>query len=112
MKAMPRSIRRIPAGALLIFVLAGCRLATRPPVGAKGSAAATWSPLPADSSPFSLEVRHGRALLDATHDSLPQNARSALRCSSCHLDGGTHEVLGLKGVYARFPQYRDRKSVV
>jgi thiosulfate dehydrogenase len=95
----------------LVIVAAGCRLATKPPVAAK-SAAPTWTELPTDSTPFSLEVRHGRAILDATHDSLPENARSALRCSSCHLDGGTHEVLGLHGVYARFPQYRTRNASV
>jgi thiosulfate dehydrogenase len=108
-----RSDRTVTGTALLFGALSvGCRVATKPPVVAKATAPATWAELPTDSSPFSLEVRHGRALLDATRDSLPQNAKSALRCSSCHLDGGTHEVLGLRGVYARFPQYRTRNASV
>jgi thiosulfate dehydrogenase len=96
----------------LAALLAGCRIDSKPPAVAKAAATAIWAELPTDSSPFSLEVRHGRALMDATHDSLPAFARSALRCSSCHLDGGTGVVLGLHGVYARFPQYRERNASV
>ena len=102
-------LRIVPA---FLVVAAGCRLDTKPPAAAAKTPPATWADLPTDSTPFALEVRHGRALLDATHDSLPLNAKSALRCSSCHLDGGTHEVLGLHGVYARFPQYRTRNASV
>ena len=97
----------------LVLLLAACHVATKPPAStAKAPATATWAELPTDSSPFSREVRRGRAIMDATHDSLPAFARSALRCSSCHLDGGTHEVVGLRGVYARFPQYRSRNASI
>jgi thiosulfate dehydrogenase len=58
-------------------------------------------------------IRRGRALVTATPDSLPQLVRSSLRCSSCHLDGGTREgVMPWVGVAARFPQYRSRSGVV
>ena len=104
--------RPILLSALLLVSAAACRIDTRPPTATTKPPATTWADLPTDSSPFAREVRYGRALLDGTHDSLPQHAKSALRCSSCHLDGGTHEVLGLHGVYARFPQYRSRNASV
>jgi thiosulfate dehydrogenase len=58
-------------------------------------------------------IRRGRALLAATSDSLPQFVGANLRCTSCHLDDGTRVNAGpLVGVYARFPQYRERSNSV
>ena len=74
-------------------------------------------PAPADSEiPDGLlgaSSRRGRALLAATPDSLPQHVGGQLRCTSCHLDDGTRvNAAPLVGVYARFPQYRDRSNSV
>lgn len=92
-------------------LLAGCGIERRPPVEApaKGPEVVT---LPTGDDPFSIEVRRGAAILSATHDSLPKQVGNGLRCTSCHLDGGTHEVLGWKGSYARFPQYRTRSASI
>jgi thiosulfate dehydrogenase len=58
-------------------------------------------------------IRRGRALLSATGDSLPDNVGNALRCTSCHLDEGTRiNAAPLVGVYARFPQYRERSNSI
>ena len=89
-------------------LLSGCRVDSRPPVPPAAVAIA----LPQGADPFSVEVRRGRAILDATRDSLPRHAGNALRCTSCHLDGGAREVLGWRGAYARFPQYRSRSASV
>lgn len=58
-------------------------------------------------------IRRGRAILRATHDSLPDHVGSALRCVSCHLDDGRNPAaLPLTGSYARYPQYRSRGDAV
>jgi thiosulfate dehydrogenase len=58
-------------------------------------------------------IRRGRALLAATRDSLPHNVGAQLRCTSCHLDDGTRvNAAPLVGVYARFPQFRERSNSV
>jgi thiosulfate dehydrogenase len=55
----------------------------------------------------------GRAILDATRDSLPSNVGNALRCASCHFLAGTQRnALPWVGVYSRFPQYRARDGRV
>ena len=52
-------------------------------------------PGPADSlipdGPLGASIRRGRALLAATRDSLPAHVGNALRCVSCHLDGGRRQ---------------------
>jgi len=72
---------------------------------------------PADSEipdgALGASIRRGRALLAATPDSLPHNVGGQLRCTSCHLDDGTRvNAAPLVGVYARFPQFRDRSNSV
>lgn len=63
--------------------------------------------------PEGASIRRGRALALATPDSLPGAVRSALRCTSCHLDAGTRpDVMPWVGVVARFPQYRSRAGRV
>ena len=74
-------------------------------------------PAPADaempSGALGESIRRGRALLAATPDSLPHNVGGQLRCTSCHLDEGTRvNAAPLVGVYARFPQFRDRSNSV
>jgi thiosulfate dehydrogenase len=62
---------------------------------------------------FSRAVRRGRALLNATRDSLPRNVGNNLRCTSCHLDDGTRAfAMPWVGIYARFPQERSRSGRV
>ena len=91
---------------LAVALLFGCHIDSRPPV----ATAAPSVPEPPADHPLRAEILRGRAILDATKDSLPRNVGNGLRCTSCHLDGGTTEVLGWKGVYARFPQYRSRND--
>ena len=58
-------------------------------------------------------VRRGRALANATRDSLPRHVGNSLRCVSCHMgDGLTPNAMPFIGVYARFPQYRTRSATV
>ncbi len=63
--------------------------------------------------PLGVSIRRGRAIVEATADSLPGHVGNGLRCTSCHLDGGTRaHVMPWVGVYARFPQYRARSGAV
>jgi hypothetical protein len=63
--------------------------------------------------PAGRSIRRGRALVASTRDSFPRTVRSALRCTSCHLDGGTRaNVMPWVGVAARFPQYRARSGAM
>jgi len=65
------------------------------------------------SGPLGVSARRGLALMEHTPDSLPQYARSALRCMSCHLDDGRRaKGLPLVGTFARYPQYRARDGRV
>jgi thiosulfate dehydrogenase len=101
-----RSAARFCLSLLAASSLMGCRIDARPPVA---TAVPSVAEPPADH-PLRAEILRGRAILEATRDSLPRNVGNGLRCTSCHLDGGTAEVLGWKGVYARFPQYRSRNA--
>lgn len=103
--------RQLVMAVTLTVLLAGCDIDRRPPAEAP-VAAKGLRELPAGTDGFSVEVRRGAAILNATRDSLPKHVGNGLRCTSCHLDGGTHEVLGWKGAYARFPQYRSRSASV
>ena len=81
------------------------------------ASAFTRLPTPPESSltadAFSRAVRRGRALLNATPESLPQHVGNTLRCTSCHLDNGTRALaMPWVGVYARFPQFRARSGNV
>jgi thiosulfate dehydrogenase len=63
------------------------------------------------SGALGVSVRRGRALLAATHDSLPAFAPSKLRCVSCHLDEGRRaNASPFVGVYARYPNYNARSG--
>lgn len=73
--------------------------------------------IPAESelkdSAYRASALRGRALLLATRDSLPRNVGNALRCASCHVDGGLRRnAMPWIGTYARFPQYRARSAKV
>ena len=61
--------------------------------------------------PEGAAIRRGRALVANVRDSLPGQTRSALNCTSCHLDEGTRAwAAPWVGVYGRFPQYRARNA--
>jgi thiosulfate dehydrogenase len=64
-------------------------------------------------SVYRASALRGRAILLATRDSLPHNVGNALRCASCHLDGGLRrDAMPWVGSFARFPQYRPRSGKV
>jgi thiosulfate dehydrogenase len=61
--------------------------------------------------PEGAAIRRGRALVGNVRDSLPGQTKSALNCTSCHLDEGTRAwAAPWVGVYGRFPQYRARNA--
>lgn len=85
-------------------------------VGGEASVAAEFR-VPADADipdgVLGASIRRGRALLNATRDSLPAHVGNELRCTSCHLaDGQQENGIPWVGVYARFPQYRSRNDDV
>jgi Cytochrome c len=58
-------------------------------------------------------IRRGRALIHATHDSLPSHVGASLNCANCHIaDGTQRDAMPLVGSYARFPVYRARSGRV
>ena len=102
-------LQGLGAGCWVLGALAaGCQVDSREPPPPTPKAIV----LPEGDDPFAVEVRRGRAILDATRDSLPRHVGNALRCTSCHLEGGGKEILGWRGSYARFPQYRGRSASV
>src|SRR5213082_3448253 len=107
-------VRRL---AVLCVVVSACS-APKPRAsgGASTSSDSSWLALNVDSLPndsLGVSVRRGRALLTATHDSLPQFAPSALRCTSCHLNAGRQlGAMPLYGSYGRYPQFNTRAGGV
>jgi thiosulfate dehydrogenase len=90
-------------------------------LGAAGSLPAqAGGPPPVGGPPDSLipdgvagaSIRRGRAILEATRDSLPSHVGNALSCTNCHLDAGRRENGSWVGVHARYPQYRPRSNIV
>jgi thiosulfate dehydrogenase len=123
---MPRPTPISTALFFLLFALAGCRGRDQRSSSIAGDST-TAIPAPgADHAPFRVpgdagipagvlgaSIRRGRALLNATRDSLPGHVGNDLRCTSCHLDDGMRAgAIPLIGVYARFPQYRARNDSV
>jgi thiosulfate dehydrogenase len=115
---MPRQLVGL---AIIAIVVAACESARTDEGPSRGisstSMALTRLAIPADSEipdgALGVSIRRGRALLAATSDSLPQHVGARLRCTSCHLDEGTRvNAAPLVGVYARFPQFRDRSASV
>lgn len=111
MKRIPRAVTLVLWTAVTVGACA--RPEAGPPPAASDS---TWLALNVDSLPtdsMGRAIRRGRSLLASTHDSLPEFAPSALRCTSCHLNNGT--MLGavpLYGSYARYPQFNERAGGV
>jgi thiosulfate dehydrogenase len=87
-----------------------------PPAGATGIER-VFLPVPPDSEippgPLGTSIRRGRALLEATRDSLPANVGNRLRCLSCHLDGGRRaNASPLVGAFLAYPAYNARAGRV
>src|ERR1043165_6732543 len=97
--------------ALSVLVVTACTKGPATTVSKTGSDSA-WMRLNVDSLPadsLSASIRRGRAILAATHDSMPEYAPSALRCTSCHLDNGRKlGAVPLYGSYTRYPHYPER----
>ncbi|MDQ6831268.1 MAG: c-type cytochrome [Gemmatimonadota bacterium] len=109
--------------ALVLIVGAACDSPKKAQARADTSAAVVAANLPvmlrvpADSTipsgPFGASIRRGRAIFNATRDSLPTHVGSNLRCASCHLDGGARaDAAPLVGVSMRYPQYRQRNASI
>lgn len=112
--------RLIPIALVTATLLAACDLPRTEQADASNPAAATdvrHVDAPADSlipdNLLGASIRRGRAILAATPDSLPNHVGGELNCTSCHLDNGTRiNAAPLVGVFARFPQYRERSDAV
>lgn len=114
---LPRLRFAFPTVGATLLVLAA-------PVAARSQASGTQPPkrrvpfrVPSEAafsdSSYRASALRGRAILLATRDSLPRNVGNALRCASCHLDGGLRaNAMPWVGSYARFPQYRPRSGKV
>ena len=101
--------------AVTLAVVTGCSRPETPTTRATAADSA-WLRLSVDSLPndsMGVSIRRGRAILANTHDSMPQYAPSALKCTSCHLDNGRKlGAVPLYGSYARYPQYLERAGGV
>ncbi|PYP16843.1 MAG: cytochrome C [Gemmatimonadetes bacterium] len=112
-RELPVLSRRVRPSFCLLLVCAGVHAActrVEPPPAAATTRGPADSLIPA--GPFGAAVRRGRAILSATHDSLPDHVGNKLRCTSCHLDAGRRENGTWVGVFARYPQYRPRSGAV
>src|SRR3954468_12034559 len=100
---------------LSLLLVTACARDT-PAVAAKTNADSAWLRLSVDSlpnDPLAVSIRRGRAILAATHDSMPEYAPSSLKCTSCHLDNGRKlGAVPLYGTYTRYPQYLERAGGV
>lgn len=107
--------------ALLVVTVSSIAFVTAcerdtPKVVTKSGGDSAWMQLSVDSLPddsLAVSIRRGRAILAATHDSMPAYAPSDLKCTSCHLDNARKlGAVPLYGSYARYPQYLERAGGV
>ncbi len=119
----PRHAARYALGAALFMIAgSGCESPKQPEARAPLTASASAQHpvtlrIPSDSvipaGPFGASIRRGRAIFNATRDSLPTHVASNLRCASCHLDGGARaDAAPLVGAFVRYPQYRQRNAAI
>jgi len=112
-------LRRLAPVAVLIFVACGGGASAPTPADTGGTMVAAPTPasalidapteadIPADE--FGASVRRGLYLLRFTPESLPNYARSSLRCTSCHQNDGLKLTSApLVGAHARYPKYMSR----
>jgi thiosulfate dehydrogenase len=79
------------------------------------ASAATGPHMPTDAEiPAGAQgdlVRRGREIVTRTHETLPDNAKNSLHCTSCHLEGGTKAgAAPWLGLVSVFPEYRARSG--
>lgn len=120
-----------PARLIVAFLglgswLAGCSEPSAPPPEAPAASSAPKAPAPgepwplnapslddAPAGPLGDSVRRGYTLVSDTPRALPENVGASMRCTSCHLNGGTVPGAGpWVGVTAVFPEHRDRDGRV
>ena len=97
----------------LAAAAAGCTTKEARPVaeGAPKAPVVTADSIP--QGPLGDAIRHGRAILVSTRDSMAGYVGNDLTCVSCHLDEGTRPyAMPWTGVHARYPQYRSRSATV
>ncbi|MEY3212942.1 MAG: hypothetical protein RIT28_3423 [Pseudomonadota bacterium] len=87
------------------------QVVTPPPEGPWPLRAPSMAEVP--EGPLGDSIREGYALVADTNRRLPENVGAGMRCTSCHLNGGTvanaGPWVGLTGV---FPEHRDRDGRV
>src|ERR1051325_5339721 len=110
---MHRALLAVTVSSLV--AVTACERET-PKTVVKSGADSAWMRMSVDSLPndsLGVSIRRGRAILAATHDSMPAYAPSALKCTSCHLDNGRKlGAVPLYGPYTRYPQYLERAGGV
>jgi thiosulfate dehydrogenase len=110
---MNRALLLVTVSSLALVT--ACERATSRAIASTGGDSA-WMRLSVDSLPndsLGVSIRRGWAILAATHDSMPEYAPSALKCTSCHLDNARKPgAVPLYGSYGRYPQYLERAGGV
>lgn len=114
---LPRLRFAFPTVGATLLVLAAPVAATSQSIGTQLPKRRVPFRIPSEAaftdSTYRASAMRGRAILLATRDSLPRNVGNALRCASCHIDGGLRaNAMPWVGSFARFPQYRPRSGKV
>ena len=87
------------------------QVVTPPPEGPWPLRAPSIAEAPA--GPLGDSIREGYSLVADTNRRLPENVGAAMRCTSCHLNGGTVANAGpWVGITGVFPEHRDRDARV
>ncbi len=118
-------LKIIGAAVLIIpYVAEVCRADDQPPAAASAVSQSAWvvpdiSKLPDDD--WGRTVRYGRDLVSKTasligpevKDPTRRFAGNNLNCQSCHINAGTQKYgMPFIGVFADFPNYREREGTV
>lgn len=108
-----RAWRPPPAALAAAAMMMACGSPESPPPVATVAtapgmiAAPTEADIPNDA--FGASVRRGLYLIRFTPESIPDYARSSLRCTSCHQNDGLKiNSAPLVGAHARYPRYMSR----
>ena len=104
---MGRSLAATIALAIVAFCL-------RIPVATAGDDGYPgWHDAPDPDGQIGEAIAFGRRILTHTVDNAPAYSRSALNCTSCHLDGGrTPWASPWVGIWGVFPEFRSRNGKV
>lgn len=59
----------------------------------------------------SSQIARGKEIVEQTFTALPDNVGATMKCTNCHLNGGTvKNAMTFVGVDDRYPRYRDRSG--